>query len=670
MRKSFSNSYLETGFFGLCVVLFIVVRIGFFAPAILERAAPVEPDDAYGYIVKAAQLESCFLQDCPALTDLRQQLAVPVSDAAATRLAYRQYHRLLYVFHPLHSVILAGVRGLGMTWEQAYKAVQLAGIPLVALAAAAFLHAVWGPGAAGMALLLVAVTLFRGHGLHTIVPSNLAFAVAMALWAAMAMGRRHPALVVGAIAVMLAMHPLGRVYGVVSLVFLALWSPRPWGPREWGTVGSGLAMVVVASYLGLIISQPALSMEPYAGWTAGKQSIVSAVAGNLGVAYEVVQAWISGFGGRLEAALLVAVGFVLVPRQRWRLVLSVTAVTCLLAAAGLAHGLPDYPGAAFVRLWIPLALVLYGAVGLVAWRLLTEAASWVRRSGEGKQPAAATEETLLSPRGWTIAASLVLALLLLQSFAGMSVNGLELLRKLTRSAAASDNIHLDSGQPGRFLDISAPGDAVLYRDETTMPFYLSNGALARGAVYFHAVHRTDLEDRWLVANPDLRFVVGGNPVREGRLTVGPGATLDIERPAGLSLRNLALRIHNPNPAEAVLMARPSTDATHAEHAFELRIAATTNGWVDLPAAPEGTATRLQISLEGAGVIHLDGLRVSPTAELNWPWDEGVTVTLNDPGATGKPKAVEFVSGDLDPSRRWPVQVIDDSGASVLGRLLR
>ena len=79
--------------FILGVLLFIFVQLMMVVLPIRNRTAPVESDDAYTYIVKAAQMQGCFLQNCPALNDLRQQRTAPTEKPNMTWIRYREYVR-------------------------------------------------------------------------------------------------------------------------------------------------------------------------------------------------------------------------------------------------------------------------------------------------------------------------------------------------------------------------------------------------------------------------------------------------------------------------------------------------------------------------------------------------------------------------------------------------
>ncbi|HEX6143846.1 MAG TPA: hypothetical protein VFZ01_14100, partial [Geminicoccaceae bacterium] len=153
----------------------LVFLLGFLVFAALQGALviypalfqPRFPVDTYGYIAKAQQLESCFRQDCPALVDLRQQVR-PTGDPEVDWERNRAYHRGLYIYHPLHSALLLGLRKILPSWEAAWLALTILGEVLVIGSIAYFVHAVWAPLAGGVALLILAPALFSGyHGLHT-----------------------------------------------------------------------------------------------------------------------------------------------------------------------------------------------------------------------------------------------------------------------------------------------------------------------------------------------------------------------------------------------------------------------------------------------------------------------------------------------------------------------
>lgn len=233
------------------------------------------PVDTYGYIAKAEQLRSCPRQDCPALVDLREQVE-PVADPAVNWERNRAYHRGLYIYHPLHSAALLGLRTVLPSWEAAWLALTVAGYALVVGAIAWFAYAVWAPFAGGMALLILAPTLFAGyHGLHTIVPGTLALAIGFLSWA-LIIGRTSAGrlLMPVLVAAMLTMHAVGLVFaGMTLLLYLAVMDRR--SATTWLMLGAAGAVVLIHLALPHLVDRPALAHwqhPPPAGWAFCRHS--------------------------------------------------------------------------------------------------------------------------------------------------------------------------------------------------------------------------------------------------------------------------------------------------------------------------------------------------------------------------------------------------------------
>ncbi|MEJ2717475.1 MAG: hypothetical protein P8182_10100 [Deltaproteobacteria bacterium] len=61
--------------FGLLVN--VSIQSAFIGFPVWTRALPPEVDDSMAYLVKTAEMESCFSQHCRALKDLREQIDFP-----------------------------------------------------------------------------------------------------------------------------------------------------------------------------------------------------------------------------------------------------------------------------------------------------------------------------------------------------------------------------------------------------------------------------------------------------------------------------------------------------------------------------------------------------------------------------------------------------------------
>ncbi len=200
------------------MLIYLVVQLRLVLIPILNRSVPVEADDAYTYIIKAAEMERCFSQGCPALVDLRKQLTIPTSNELTTWLRYREYSRAFVVYHPLHSLLMVGLHKTGLTWEAAYNVITVSGVIFIGLAIGYLLYVLWGPVVAGIALAGLSITLFPGQGLHYIVPSNLSLGIAIFTWATIIHQKdRARWIMVAGILAMITMHTTGRLYALIAL---------------------------------------------------------------------------------------------------------------------------------------------------------------------------------------------------------------------------------------------------------------------------------------------------------------------------------------------------------------------------------------------------------------------------------------------------------------------
>src|SRR5690349_399174 len=209
------------------VLLFTSVQLMMVIVPNRNRTSPVETDDAYTYILKAAEMQQCFLQECPALNDLRQQLTASSENEEISWLRYREYVRAFAVYHPLHSMLLASLHAAGLPWAASYTSIQIAGSLFLSLAVSYWLYRLFGAGPAGIALFFLAFTPFPGQGLHYIVPSNLALGIGMLTWASLLKRTsRSRWIVIGSPLLLVLMHPIGRLYALLGMVLFVFLNAR------------------------------------------------------------------------------------------------------------------------------------------------------------------------------------------------------------------------------------------------------------------------------------------------------------------------------------------------------------------------------------------------------------------------------------------------------------
>lgn len=652
------------------LILFLGVRIWFVESIYQGRQIPIEPDDSYGYILKAAEFDTCFLQKCPALNDLRKQTTAPPPVPEVADYRYREYHRTLFQYHLLHSAILYGLHKTGMSWERAYRATQQIGVVFLGLAVAYFLSVIWTPGAAGIALSIFSLTFFIGHGLHTPVPSNLTLAIALVLWGALIQGKRNAVFIISGIAALLLMHTIGRIYAVATIIFYLLYAPRPWKRPEYSVLTIGGVIIGAWSLLGYVIDRPALSISPYPEWSS-TQSLAVAVLGNLKVLYQMVQDWVNNLGGRLEGVLFPVLGFLSLPKEMRFKAVSLTVITIIMMMAGLLHNYPNYFGVVVERLWIAPALMLMGATGYLVWKILKLAACGIRCALKGNFPDFPEKDGTLSARGWINAAYATIGIVIIISFSGMAFNGINFIRNYTYIVNTAHTLNINTTQPAQLIKLSKENESILYTGETPLYYFLINGALARGAVYYPAVKGTKDERPWIFENKRLRFAVIKSPVAEGIIKIKNGTLVQLgaETPGADSI--LMALVENPGvaPAGMAVKAMDGNGAISAEYTFS--IPAGTKKWLDIRGDTQNRGRRFMLSMKnGNGFLKLWGIKRSPSQKTNWPWDSGLTVIGPKPGPKKGKATFLFTMDDLARRAARPVEIINDAGSFITGRYLK
>lgn len=584
------------------------------APLWLRGGAPV-PVDSYYYILKAAQLLECPLQDCRALEDLRAQFSGPPPDALlAGRDRAILLQRVFYMYTAGHSALVAGAKLTGLSWESALNLVATLGALVLIGGTAWFLRALAGPAAAGAALILLSFQLHPGfHGLHWIVPSNMALAGALPLWAAILSARRRETgassallwALPAAVLLIVWLHPVGRLYAGAALALFALLIDRR---RGW-SLALVLAALAWASpmILPLLTDRPTLSADAFLhpqDWDR-----VQAVLDNLEAAGAILADRFGGWVG-IGVLALAALGTGAVVRRRDLPGVTALAMAAVLLTGSLLHGLPGYPAELFQRVFVPAAIVTTGLAGLG----LTVLAEAMRDRGARRQAA-----------GRAITGVALGAL----TFGFVQANGAALFQKAAQIAYGG----LTRLDPPAFAEALAavPPGAVVYRDQLSLYLGLTYGGLRRGAVYARPFEDgTEMGADALAARDDvvlsadrLTLVTGGAPLgAKARLTL----TLDRPVPA----RAITLTLHNPSARPVRLEVEGGEPVT-----LPPRREITHRPFADA----EPSARRNQLILahqEGPDSARLNGLALAADQGRHWPWRPGMTVVHVGPPPADDP----------------------------------
>jgi hypothetical protein len=687
------------------------------AVAMRGRSAPVNADDSFAYLVKAVQMVTCFQQDCPAMEDVRTELNLGLPAKSATGqsslqvadMRWRMRVTTFVMYHPLHSALVALVRYFKYSWESAFDAVRLAGSLFICGAVAYWLLTLWGPGAAGIALGLL--MFFPNQGLHFVVPSNLALAIGMIVWARITAreGAAEWTLVFGSLA-MVAMHPVGRLYAIVSvLLFLLLGAGRQWTrSRSIAAILSsfiiGLSFLLPLVMLRPDINIPQRPVMPGATWHA---KIRDGLWNNIQEAEVTTKNWLSLYGGLTSAAVLTVMGFFALPVAQRSKVLKTTAVLMGLVLVSIAYILPGYPAELFERVWIPLIIVLTGSAAQVTWDLLTDVFPYLRNFVTRRSSVSAPVEDrgLAFPYFATarLAFTVVLGIFVLVRLEAGIVQGVRTGRELVDGMRDAQRWAFHDVQPQLMLAGGKPGDIVLYLDVVPMHFYWIHGALEKGAIYYPALvdpstaivldkephsdsprifPKVDIDalpEKQRLTSDKMRYVVGWTPVqqllqnRDGMVPIFEFSSIDYSSAAEGPLGKGELNIVNPgSPATLHFV----YEVQGAMKTADIAVPAACSEWLAVPdEVSRNSSGKFSLNMESSdSKVYLKGIRFGGSA-LNWPWDQRATLVFNPAkksAARMAPKTIRFDPEEFLPIRglESAVRIVNDTGSTVLAELAR
>jgi hypothetical protein len=645
---------------GAAFLVYFVAQFYLSVGPTLVRQTPVEADDAYSYIVKAAAMQAgCFSEGCSAMSSLREQLQNPTDNPEAASIRHREYHRIFYFYHPIHSFALAGLNSAGLTWEHAYDVVWLAGKILIIFAVAYFMLSVWGPSTASLALILLSVTVLQGQGLHAVVPSNLALALALILWAEIYMKSKRLAWVMPVLIIlMLLMHPIGRLYGFLILVFALLDTQWPLHRKEAMTIGVSLLLVAIYFILPSLIPSIELAFNP-GDFYPGSWDYIGALQESLSVTIRVVTNWAAHWGGFVFVVPFVLLGIICYRQDQKRLIL-ILGLSLAFAAASFFYVVPFYGALGFERAWIVLAILLVGAISQGFVTLAGIVGSELKIKGS----------IIAKDRKWRVGFALVLGLFLLASAARYLASQSRNYSSTYDSMAHSGESLFNPAQPAM---TGGPGrsQTILYMEELSLYYYLSHGALNSQAVYYPAVAGTPDEAKWVLDQTnEFDFIVARNPIYrlphtpDGFIKLNLQESLTINSTAPFDTETLQIFV-GPRSGPVIF----TLTLVSGENREDLRVVIPEGnpGWVTL-IDEQMRADRIVLRIrQSSQSIEIGGLRFDNSGSNLWPWDQGKSLIFR--AADEAETEITFNSNDLIKQLPFHVEIIDDEGASVLARVV-
>ncbi len=663
-----------------------------------NRSLLPEVDDSLAYLVRTQEIESCFFQDCPALQDLRKQVyAASLNPDAAKQREFAGFPFPFY--HPGFSLVLLGVKKLGVDLTAAYKILWGVSPLLFGAAFACLLTALWGKQAAGVTMGLLAFKVFPDTGLQYLTPSNFAMAVALLVWARV-ISRRGDApwtLIFGSI-VLFTIHPIGELYAIMAAL-LALLMPGANRKRTCLAVSSVALIALLAFIIVSTVKKPPL-VNVFAELIAsfGLMTTAKTFLTNILGAFVQIVRLKNGLFGFLGLFLFsVAFGFFSASRLSRTVVIRLLGVNMLFVLGSLILTSAESPPAdLFFRLWIPSVVILFGAVGsgicYAFQQGLAMAGEWRKNPGGG--------EGFSSQRLWPV---LVLALLLGYSL-DSAISGAEQIQATVEYMTERQSLDFDSRQAGLLMSLSQPGDRVLYTSTMAMSFYFLHGAMSLGAVYYHPDLANDESTVNWLRRPDLKFMVAYNPTvyhpslsgldekdrcittpeyvhsplshprkhgpinREGYIHASDFNWIQFDMQRNHAPKSIGFFIKNTGEALDLKLV-PIDRGGHPT--LELCVTRTVQaGWTgnirfDAGGADRTSGYRLLLP-ERSSPMLIYGMNLDEST-LHWPWRQKSQVTFSAKDPETGMFTVSFDPADLLPSpiKDSKVWVLDDSGSSVL-----
>ncbi|UYN89663.1 MAG: hypothetical protein KIT08_00110 [Anaerolineales bacterium] len=619
------------------------------APFVI-RSAPIEADDAYSYIAKATQMQTCFLQDCAALTTLNQQLTFETDDEELALTQIRVYHRLFVTYHPLHSILLSGLHDIGISNETAYASIAISMKLVLCLGLAYWLLNLLGRLPTALALFMLSPVTFAGTGLHTIVPSTMALALALWLWGLIASQHRLATkLFLPLSLAMMLFHQVGKLYAGAALGMYLLINFKVVASTKRQQLFILLtgAAIAIALLLPSLVTRPVLSFNPLAFYPYDWNMLANIIPANLS-SLKIVIVWFSAFTFPVFGFLLLGNGIYQLHINKLHKVFATLITLTMLAALGVVYVVPWFGALMFERTWVALgilftALVAFGIV-CAAKLLASQIQAGLKSNSIFTRP----------PKLTSLAAG---GALLLFCLAGITYPGFYLRHySLTLENQISRQDLEFAPEPATEVleQLSKETDLILYTHETPLYYFLTLGGLDHGAIYAPVVLNTPQEEYWLKERSvDIKYLVAANPMPAQGISVSSEVAIRAAR----EFEEFQVFVSN-NEAEIPLLIHwgnnrePVTELIPANH----------QGWL----AFSSPGSVISVSLRTEEPFNINGLRFDSADSTRWPWNNNVTITIFLENAESK---FSISHSAIANSLPYELEVIEDSSSLIIAKVI-
>jgi hypothetical protein len=646
------------------LLVFVAARLTQAIVPALYRAEPAEMDDSYRYLGQAQVMSTCAGGGCPGLDAIEKQMSEGPTDAPTAFERLRTQIHLFTYFHPLYSLVLTGLRSLGLGVPQAYNLASISFGLMLCMAIGLWLGSVWGPAPAGIALGLLAFYQLPGQGFH-FVPATFALGWAAISWALILKPMPGLYILLPFLWIAsLATHAIGLFYVAAALLMLLGMTRLPIDRRTRNVLGAGI--VLILGRLAVALLWPSLGLSGDAGQFYGSATPwFEAIRSGLAELADLVARWGATFWRLGATAALVAVGLVASRRdERRRVGVTGLALGAILFISVLYHH-PVHGSTATGRIWLSVAIFLVGAISNGIFFFSTTLASWIARPQQAK----------LSRRQLVIrgAQVVILGVLIGRALATNLRYSATSYPAAIEKAITKENLDLGEGEALRGMLADGSGNATLYLDEVALYHAVTYNGLQSEAVYAPILYGEDQLREWVTNNPRLALAAGVSPlaglesITRGAVPVGKDLTLEISGPADPALTWSAVKIENSGGAAelAILFKGHSTLAAET-----LPVPAGYSGWLTLPRSLLGVSEFSVSTTPSTGPLLVRGLRVSGQDNLYWPWDQGVSLKVLNSHEPNQADQVWLSTSNMADELGLDLEVVSDDYSILVARILR
>lgn len=677
--EQFEQSYMRKAIFYFGAVIYLTAQGYLVFVPIFYRSAPVEADDAYTYIIKSVRLESHLSQNIQALNDLQYSLKRPTERLNSRWMRYRTYGQVFISITPVHSVFLLFLHKLGLTWERAYNFTCCLGAVVFPAAVGFWLFRLFGYAGAGLSMMFIGASVLTGGRFDKIVPNEFALLVFIGMLIVIIAGSERwywsiPFLVL----VSVGIHPIGRAYSILGIVIFFI-TLKKIDARDVAVLGSSVAVLVVVSlilYFGFDVQSVPGADEFKPGLVFLREHVWQDLVSNFRKSYETAGLWSRFCGGWFVVLYLGVIGLFHVPKESGIQALVQLSLLLLLVIASVLYFLPNYPGALFHRTWAPVSILLCGFMGRGLWVCICEARLFIRLARESSGGEVSSWKRLRSSAGTLslIKVGVLLPVFVMGGF-GFS-QGIESLRETVSRRIRVQSFSLRTSHLDYLTQHASADDAVLYSNQVIALFSLCHGGMRHGAFFYPGLRDTIDEAALVDRNPRLRFLATFNPMQrfyapffeEGGLSLLPERMIEIRSGVPKRISELSIYLENSRGKRDIEI---ELESKEGKEKSRITAEGGWSGWMKVTAEKLTNWNVIKVSTQGSSSeTRIRALRVVSGAQLNWPWDMGISVTYHRP----KKKSIDLDSRELFP--RWSnsfdnyrkLRVVHDQGSIVLAEI--